>query len=137
VEDGREHSLQDKDIPPYVTIYRVHGPFLFGSTDKMERIHREIPGLPPIIVLRLRNMTALDATGLQAIAELADKLHASGRHLLICGARPQPAKLFERAEFHEHLGAENILPHVSAALVRARELYEASLMRGFSPARTR
>lgn len=123
VEDGRVHILQDKDIPPYVAIYRVHGPFLFGSTDKMDRIQREIDSLPPIVVLRLRNMTALDATGLQAIAELADKLHASGRHLLVCGARSQPAKLLEQAEFHQHLGAESILPHVGAAIERARQLH--------------
>ena len=35
VEDGRAHTLQDKRIPPYVTIFRIHGPFLFGTTDKM------------------------------------------------------------------------------------------------------
>ena len=35
VEDGRSHNLQDKDVPPYVTILRIHGPFLFGTTDKL------------------------------------------------------------------------------------------------------
>ena len=124
VEDGRVHILQDKDIPPYVAIYRIHGPFLFGTTDKIERIHTHINDLPPIVVLRLRNMTALDATGLMAMAELADKLHASGRELLVCGARAQPAKLLERAELHQHLPEENILPNVQAAIARAREIHE-------------
>ena len=35
VEDGRVHILQDKDIPYYATIFRIHGPFLFGATDKI------------------------------------------------------------------------------------------------------
>jgi len=35
VEKGRAHMLQDKRIPDYVTIFRIHGPFLFGATDKL------------------------------------------------------------------------------------------------------
>jgi sulfate permease, SulP family len=84
------HILQDKDIPPYVAIFRIHGPFLFGTTDKIERVTSML-GLPPIVVLRLRNMTAIDATGLQAIEDLAGRLRATGRTLLLCGARSQPA----------------------------------------------
>ena len=67
-------------------------------------------------------MTALDATGLHALEKLAERLRKSGRTLLLCGAREQPALLLKRAEFLEHLGAQNILPHVSAALDRAREI---------------
>jgi SulP family sulfate permease len=125
VESGRAHILQDKDIPPYVAIYRIHGPFLFGVTDKLDAIADQIATLPPIVLLRLRNMTALDATGMRAIEDLATKLKASGRRLVVCGARRQPAKLLERAEFHEVVGDDNIQPHVNAALARARELHRA------------
>lgn len=44
-------------------IYRVHGPFLFGATDKLRIVAEQVDALPEIVVLRLRNMTALDATG--------------------------------------------------------------------------
>jgi SulP family sulfate permease len=64
-------------------------------------------------------MTAIDATGLHAIEQLARRLHASGRTLLICGAREQPAKFLARADFVDHVGKENIVPHVRAALDRA------------------
>jgi SulP family sulfate permease len=129
VEGGRVHILQDKDIPEYVAIYRIHGPFLFGSTDKLDPIVRQIPRLPRIVVLRLRNMTAIDATGLKAIEDLADALHRTGRTLLLGGARSQPARVMRRAEFHQHLGDGNILPHVQAAIVRAHEI-EAEYQRG-------
>jgi sulfate permease, SulP family len=66
VEDGRVHILQDKDIPYYATIFRIHGPFLFGATDKISVVTENIHKLPPVVILRLRNMTALDATGLFA-----------------------------------------------------------------------
>jgi SulP family sulfate permease len=125
VEHGRAHVLQDKTIPDYVTVLRIHGPFLFGSTDKLTDLTTEIPGYGEVVVLRLRNMTALDATGLRAIQDFADAVRAAGRTLLLCGAPSQPASLMDRAEFHRHVGAENILPHVDAALARARSLHDA------------
>jgi sulfate permease, SulP family len=123
VEEGRVHILQDKEIPPYVAIYRIHGPFLFGAAEKMDDLIREIPKLPPVLVLRLRNMTAIDATGLKALEDLADAVHSSGRGLILCGAREQPAKLMEQAEFEQHVGPENISANVSEALARATALH--------------
>jgi sulfate permease, SulP family len=124
VEDSRKHVLQGKDIPPYATVYRIHGPFLFGATDKFADILSEIDSLPPIVILRLRNMTAIDATGLGAIRDLADTLHESGRSLLLCGAREQPARLMHQAEFERHVGAENICGSIADAIARAALLYQ-------------
>jgi SulP family sulfate permease len=124
VEDGRAHILQDKVIPDYATIIRIHGPFLFGATDKLDEIRERVDKLPPIVILRLRNMTAIDGTGLKAIEDLADALHASNRHLILCGARSQPAQVMHDAEFEQHVGIENICPNVQAALDRASQLYD-------------
>ncbi len=124
VDDGRVHILQDKDIPDYATIIRIHGPFLFGTTDKLIDAARNLDRFPPIVILRLRNMTAIDATGLGALEDLADRLHASGRHLILCGAREQPVELMRRAEFERHIDRENICPHLEAALKRAGQLYD-------------
>jgi SulP family sulfate permease len=124
VEDGRLHILQDKQIPDYVTVIRIHGPFLFGATEKLAAIADHLESLTPVVILRLRNMTAIDATGLRALEDLADTLHASNRKLILCGARPQPAKLMRQAEFEQHIGRENLCPHIQRALERAKELYE-------------
>jgi SulP family sulfate permease len=122
IRDGWLHSLQGKQLPDYVTILRIHGPFLFGTTEKLFESTPSLDSFPPIVILRLRNMTALDATGLHAIENLADRLRKSGRTLLLCAARDQPARLIERADFIEHIGRHNVLPHVQAALERAREI---------------
>jgi SulP family sulfate permease len=124
VEDGRMHILQDKDIPYYATIFRIHGPFLFGATDKISAVTENVHRLPPVVILRLRNMTALDATGLFAIEEMAKQLHANRRTLILCGAREQPAQLIHQAEFEEVVGEENICDNVQDALGRAEEVYE-------------
>jgi SulP family sulfate permease len=123
VREGYAHTLQNKEIPSYVAIFRIHGPFLFGATDKIDEILSRIPDLPPIIILRLRNMTAIDATGLQALEKLADAVCSSGRGLILCGAREQPARLMKQADFEQHVGAENICPSVAEALGRGKRLY--------------
>jgi len=124
VEDRRVHILQDKDIPYYATIFRIHGPFLFGATDKISVVTEHLHTLPPVVILRLRNMTALDATGLFALEEAAKALHASKRTLILCGAREQPSQLIHQAEFAEVIGEENICDNVQEALQRAEEVYE-------------
>ena len=133
LREGHVHILQHKEIPPYVTIFRIHGPFLFGATDKIDEITENLSELPPIIILRLRNMTAIDATGLQALEELADAVHESGRGLILCGAREQPARLMHQAEFEEHVGAGNISPNVAAALERAKFLHQELEQRNLVP----
>lgn len=125
VREGHVHILQNKAIPSYVRIFRVHGPFLFGTTDKLRPYFEDLRGLPDIVILRLRNMTAIDATGLRAFEELADTLHRSGRHLLLCGARHQPAGLIARADFHRHVGDANICRNLDEALQRARDLHDS------------
>jgi sulfate permease, SulP family len=126
VERGRPHILQDKAIPDDVTILRIHGPFLFGATDKLTNLLSRADDLTPTVILRLRNMTAVDATGLRAIQDFADGLKKTGRTLILCGAPPQPSRMMDRAEFHRHVGEENIQPNVEAALKRAAELQRES-----------
>jgi len=123
IADARVHVLQDKHVPPYVTILRIHGPFLVGMTDKLADTTRDPSAFAPIVILRLRNMTAIDATGLHAVEAFCDRLRRSGRTLLLCGAREQPAALLAQSAFVQHVGRANILPHFEAALQRAADIH--------------
>src|SRR5579863_4886239 len=119
IRDGLPHVLQGRIVPPYVTLLRIHGPFLFGTTEKLVDATANIEALAPVVILRLRNMTAIDATGIHAIEAFARRLRASGRSLLLCGAMEQPSKLLQQPRFIEHVGLENIMPNIQAALERA------------------
>lgn len=130
VREGHVHSLQHQDIPDYVRIFRIHGPFLFGATDKLHVVTDHLNALPEIVILRLRNMTALDGTGLRAIEELADTLHRAGRDLILCGAKHQPAQLMTRADFHRHVCDANVCANVRDALARARQLHDLRRLTG-------
>jgi SulP family sulfate permease len=125
VEEGRTHILQDKVVPPYVTILRIHGPFLFGTTDQLREETADLSKYGSVVIVRLRNMTAIDATGLHALEGLNERLRKSGRTMLICGARRQPAQLLKRGDFVSHVGKEHILPHIHAALQQAERLHAA------------
>jgi SulP family sulfate permease len=123
IKEGQAHILQGKDVPSFVTILRIHGPFLFGTTEQLTNETADVEQMAPIVILRLRNMTAIDATGLHALETLCDRLRKSGRTLLLCGARLQPAQFLKAADFVEHIGEENIQPHVEAALTRAGTIH--------------
>jgi SulP family sulfate permease len=135
VEDGRVHILQDKDIPYYATIFRIHGPFLFGATDKIDVVTEHLHRLPPVVILRLRNMTALDATGLFALEQVARTLKKSGRALILCGAREQPLKLIQETDFEELVGPENICDNVQDALRQAEEAFKRVRPKGKAAAK--
>jgi SulP family sulfate permease len=104
-------------------VFKIHGPFLFGAADKLLKITEHPDTLQPVVILRLRYMTAIDGTGLRAFEDLADRLRASGRTLILCGAREQPAAVMEQAQFHTHVGDANICPNIEAALRRAVDVH--------------
>jgi len=125
IRDGMPHILQGRIIPPYVTILRIHGPFLFGTTDKLYEATINLEEMPQVVVLRLRNMTALDLSGIHAILSFAKRLKLSGRDLILCGALPQPMHVLNHPKFTEQFGEQNLVPNVQAALDRAAEIHSS------------
>ncbi|MGD0911133.1 MAG: SulP family inorganic anion transporter [Terracidiphilus sp.] len=127
IRDGLPHVLQGRIVPPYVSLLRIHGPFLWGTTEKLVEATVNMDTFEPVVILRLRNMSAIDATGIHAIETFSKRLHQSGRTLLLCGAMEQPSKLLSGTRFLDRLGRENIVPNIQAALNRAHEVYGAAL----------
>jgi SulP family sulfate permease len=124
IEKGIEHSLQLNPLPKGVTVFRIHGAFMFGATDKLSVITDQVDALPPVVILRLRNMNALDATGLKALEELAVKLSLKGRHLVMCGLQNQAAYLADQGDLKRHVGEKNLVMSLKEAIARANELLE-------------
>jgi SulP family sulfate permease len=123
VARARPDVRPDREIPPFVAVFRVTGPLLFGSTDRLDVVRDRLDGLPPIVILRLRYMTAIDAAGLRAIEDLARDVRATSRVFLVSGAREQPLALMRRAQFDRRLGADHICATFDDALARAREIH--------------
>jgi SulP family sulfate permease len=120
--EGSHHSVVGKNIPRGVLVYRIFGAFLFGAAEKLEtaliRAHQE----PEVLILRVRKVIAMDATGLNALESLHEKLRARGKHLILCGPHTQPYAMMERAGFLDQVGRENVTGNLDEALERARQI---------------
>ena len=127
--EGSQHSLIGKEVPPGVMIYRMMGAFFFGAVDKLESILKREKSEPQVLILRMRKVVAMDATGLNALEDLYEKLHRKGKHLVLSAPHTNPLMVMEKAGFIERLGRENVCPHIDAALARSREIL------GLPPAR--
>jgi SulP family sulfate permease len=125
MEEERAHIHQDLPIPPYVTVFKIRGPFLFGAADKLLAMLDDLEALAPVIIVRLRYMTAIDGTGLRAFEDLSERLSRSGRTLIVCGTRDQPASVMRQAGFPEHIGQQNFCTSIASALKRAAEIQTA------------
>ena len=123
--ESAHNSLFGKTVPPGVLVYRVFGAFLFGAADKLEtalqRAHQE----PDILILKMQSVLAMDATGLNALADIYEKLHRKGRHLILSGPHTQPLLTMKKDGFIDQLGEENVCAHLDAALERAKEILAA------------
>jgi SulP family sulfate permease len=118
--EGSHHSLVGKVVPEGVMVYRMMGAFFFGAVDKLESVLRREKREPEVLILRMRKVVAMDATGLNALEDLYERLHRKGKHLILSAPHTNPTMVMEKAGFLERLGYENVCPNVDAALDRAR-----------------
>ncbi len=120
--EGSQHSLVGQEIPPGVLVFRVFGAFFFGVVDKLDDELKRAKQEPDILILRIRKVLAIDATGLQALEDLHAKLRAKGKHLILSAPHTQPLAVMINSGFIERLGEENVCPNITVALARAREI---------------
>jgi sulfate permease, SulP family len=88
--EGAHHSLVGKEIPKGVMVYRIFGSFFFGAADKLETALKREGREPEVLILRMRKVLAMDATGLNALEDLYERLHARGKHIVLSGPHTQP-----------------------------------------------
>ena len=111
-----------KNVPEGVLVFRVFGAFFFGAADKLEMSLRDSGRLPEVLILRMRDVLALDATGLEALEDLQEKIQRDRKALILCGPHSQPLFALTRAGFLERLGMENVCGDMESSLARARTL---------------
>ncbi len=118
--EGPEDSLVGRDIPKGVMIYRIAGSFFFGAADKLETALKRAGQEPEVLILRMREVLAMDATGLNALEDLHERLRDRGKHLLLSGPHTQPLFMMGKADFLDRLGFDNVCANIELSLERAR-----------------
>jgi SulP family sulfate permease len=124
-----------KEIPDGVMVFRIFGAFFFGAADKLETSLREAGQLPDVLILRMRDVLALDATGLDALEDLMEKLRKHKKELILCAPHSQPLFAMVKAGFLDRIGRENVCPNMDESFNRARQLLgqKSSPQTGYAP----
>jgi SulP family sulfate permease len=115
-------SVAGKNIPNGVVVFRIFGAFFFGAADKLETSLRQAGELPDVLVLRMRDVLALDATGLDALEDLFEKLQKDKKALILCAPHSQPLFALTQAGFIDRIGMDNICGDIDSSLDRARQI---------------
>lgn len=122
VLESPEQLVSGKEIPHGVRVFRIFGPFLFGAAEKMEDAMERIEEPPKVLILRLHLVSAMDATALNALESVVERLQHHGGTVILSGLHRQPLDMLRKAGFIEVIGRANLVAHFDDALVRAREI---------------
>ena len=115
-------DVAGRTIPPGVQIYAIDGPFFFGAAEKFKETLGTLAGAPRALVLIMRQVSAIDSTGLHALKDMVGRFRAGGTAVLVVGLHAQPMVALERAGLLDVLGRDNLVGTIDEALERARAL---------------
>lgn len=124
-EDSVE-SRRDMEIPEGVIIYEVNGPFFFGAASKFKDALRTVYSNSKVLILVLKNVPAIDATGIVTIEEIYEDCNKNNSVLILSGIHAQPLFAATRSGLISKIGEENIKGNIEDSLARAKELLELS-----------
>jgi SulP family sulfate permease len=126
LEDEEEkldpNSIDKKQIPDGVEVFEINGPFFFGAAKKFRDQMLAIENPPKVRIIRMRNVPAVDATGLQTLKDFYNDGKKFNTHLILSGVHTQPLFAMTQAGLLDIYGEENIYGNIDDALDRAREI---------------
>ena len=114
------------DIPEGVDIFEVNGPFFFAAAEKFKSTLNIIETKPKVLILRMRNVLSIDATGLKALKEVVLQCQKDGIHLLLSGVHSQPLFAMEKSGLTKLIGTENLCENIEVALKKAKAITSQS-----------
>ena len=119
-DENDPDSITLRVVPKNTVVYEVSGPLFFGAADKILNISLEDDD--NILVLRMRSVTALDATAMHSLEELYTKCKKKNITLILSHVNEQPMRTMKKAGFDKLVGEENFCSHIDDALKRAGDL---------------
>ena len=122
-----ETGADGKSVAHGVRIYEVTGPLFFGSAETISEI--TLKDYTRCLVLRMRSVTAIDATALNALEELYDKCAARGVKIVFSHVNEQPMHSLIKSGLSDKVGREYFAPNIDNAIDLATEIAEEAEMR--------
>src|SRR5690606_16053167 len=110
------------DIPEDALIYEINGPLFFGASQKFQEVIKELKQSPRVLILRIRHVPFIDATGMKRLKEMYKNLEASGTSTIISGANEDIKKELLNMNVYQDLGNHNICDNIDQAIAQAKEI---------------
>ncbi len=111
-----------RELPKSVRVYEINGPMFFGMADRIADI--SVKEFTRYLIIRMRGVPSLDATGMNALENLHEYCTAHGVRLIFSHVNEQPLRTMQRAGFVDLVGEEHFRPNIDDAIAHARELVE-------------
>ena len=116
-----QNAVQRRSIPAQVQVYEINGPFFFGAAETFKERVSDLEGQPRVLIIRMRNVPAVDSTGLHALGELVQRSRRGGVRVMLSDVHAQPLIAIGRSHLLDVLGDENVFGNLDDALNAARE----------------
>ena len=123
--EGEDPGQRD-DLPKDVEVFRINGPVFFGVAGELLDAMRKIGRTPKVIILRMRLVPMLDASGVTMIKEFIDQARLSGTEIILSGVQNQPREMLTRVGLSSDQPGIYFKGDYRSALKLARELTLAS-----------
>ncbi|MEP6509198.1 MAG: SulP family inorganic anion transporter [Gemmatimonadales bacterium] len=107
-------------IPRGVEVYEINGPFFFGAAETFKETLSTIAGNPKVLIIRMRNVLALDSTGMHALKEVVHRSRREKTLVLLSDVHMQPLVALTGSSVMDELGRDNLFGDFDQALDRAR-----------------
>ncbi len=117
--DSDPNSVRRRDIPRGVEVYEINGPFFFGAAAQFRETLGQVSGRPRVLIVRMRNVPAVDSTGIHALRELIQQSRRLGTLVLLADVHAQPLMALGRAGMLDEM-EEEVFGNVDDALNHAR-----------------
>lgn len=124
-QDGDVEQLFDDEfpsLPKEVILYEINGALFFGATQKFQDTLNDLNKLPKVIILRMRNVPFIDATGAHRLKEIIKNFSNKHVSIILSGVNSQVKDDLEKANIYEVLDKKNVLSMIDASIKRANEL---------------
>lgn len=118
--DTDPNAVRRRAVPEGVEVYEINGPFFFGAAEKFKDTLTQVARNPKVLIIRMRKVPAIDATGLNTLKDLVRRAKHDGTLLLISDIHTQPMVALGRSALIDELGEDNVFGNIDDALNRAR-----------------
>jgi SulP family sulfate permease len=117
-----DHSgaIYRRQIPKGVEVYEINGPFFFGAAEKFKDTLSEVSKKPKVLILRMRNVPAIDSTAMHALRDLVRRTRKDGTRVLLSDVRAQPLIALDSSQLLDEIGGEHLFENIDDALAAAR-----------------